>query len=142
MILTLKNIKENSKIKYPILDRQIFKPKSFWHKYILEEEVIFQLSNGDILTVEKGFLWDKSTVPKFLYSFLSPIGKFEIASLIHDKIYRHLKDKYTRSFADKEMLKWSKAIQGTKYISFRNLDNYTRYILVRIFGWIAWYNYI
>lgn len=138
MVLTLNNVREISKFKYPLLDRQIFEPKNKWDKYTVEEELRIQLSNGDILVVEKGFLWDKSSMPKILHWLFAPTGKFEVAALIHDKIYKDLKNKYTRKFADLEMYKWSKALQGTKKCSFRNFDNRFRYIGVRLVGWLAW----
>lgn len=141
-MLTLQNIKQKAIKKYPLLDRQIYKPEEKWDKYVLEEEVNFKLSNGDYLKIEEGFLWDKSSVPRLLWTLLPPSGKFEIAALIHDKIYKDLKYKYTRKFADKEMLKWSMALQGTKNFSFSNLDNYARYLGVRIGGWLAWYDII
>lgn len=138
MIITLNNVRKLSLKEYPLLDRQIFEPKNKWDKYKIESKLTFKLSNGDILNIEKGFLWDKSSMPKILHWLFAPTGKFEIAALIHDKIYKDLKDKYTRKFADKEMLKWSKALQGTKKISFRNFDNHFRYIGVRAVGWLAW----
>lgn len=142
MILTLENIKKQCEVQYPILDRQIFNPKSKWDKYIIEKELIFELSNGDKLVVEKGFLWDKSSMPKILHWLFAPTGKFEIAALIHDKIYKDLKHKYSREFADKEMLLWSKALQKTNKMSFRNFDNQFRYVGVRLVGSLAWHDII
>ena len=139
-MLTLQNIRQKAIEKYPLLDRQIYKPEKKWDKYILEEELEFELSNGDYLKIEKGFLWDKSSVPRLLWALLPPNGKFEIGALIHDKIYKDLKHKYTRKFADKEMLKWSMALQGTLKPSLRNLDNYLRYYGVRLGGWVTWNN--
>lgn len=138
MTLTISNIRKICSNKYPLLDRQIFEPANKWDKYVIEEELIIRLSNKDILIIEKGFLWDKSSMPKILHWIFAPIGKFEIAALIHDKIYKDLKNKYSRSFADKEMFIWSKALQGTHKWSIRNIDNYFRYYGVRLVGWLAW----
>ena len=138
MILSLKNVRKISTNKYPLLDRQIFEPKNKWDKYTIEEELIIELSNGDKLVVEKGFLWDKSSMPKILHWLFAPTGKFEVAALIHDKIYKDLQYKYSRRFADQEMLKWSRALQGTSRWSFRNFDNWFRYSGVRLLGWLAW----
>ena len=138
MILTLNNIKKVAVVKYPLLDRQVFEPEDKWDKYVIEEEIVVKLSNGDILTIDKGFLWDKSSMPKILHWIFAPTGRFEIAALIHDKIYKDLKHKYTRKFADKEMLLWSKALQETNKVSFRNFDNYFRYYGVRLVGYLAW----
>lgn len=138
MILTLNNVRRISTDKYPLLDRQIFEPKNRWDKYTIEEELKIKLSNGNILVIEKGFKWDKSSMPKIFHWIFAPTGKFEVAALIHDKIYKDLKHEYSRKFADLEMLKWSKALQGTKKWSFRNFDNYFRYFGVRLVGWLAW----
>ena len=142
MIITLSNVRSISEKKYPILDRQIFHPVDKWSKYVIEETLTFKLSNGDLLQVEKGFLWDKSSMPKILHWLFAPTGKFEIAALIHDKIYKDLTKVYPRKFADKEMLLWSKAMQKTNKLSFRNFDNQFRYSGVRLFGALAWYNVI
>lgn len=142
MILTLDNVRKISEVKYPILDRQIFEPNNKWDKYEIEEELRIKLSNGDLLIIEKGFKWDKSSMPKLFHWIFAPTGKFEIAALIHDKIYKDLNKIYSRKFADKEMLKWSKALQGTENWSFRNFDNYFRYYGVRLVGWLAWQDII
>ena len=138
MIITLENVRDISKTKYPILDRQIFEPENKWDKYILEESIKLKLSNGDVLEIEKGFKWDKSSMPKIFHAVFAPTGKFELAALIHDKIYADLNHVYSRKFADKEMYLWSKALQGTSKISFRNFDNWFRYIGARAVGWLAW----
>lgn len=108
--------------------------------YILEKGLNITLSNGDIIKINKGFVWDLSSVPRFLWWLLPPDGDFEIASLIHDFLYiNRNKFNYSRKFVDKEMLIWSKAANGTSSkFSIRNIDNYIRYYAVRAFGWIVW----
>jgi hypothetical protein len=32
----------------------------------------------------------------------------------------------------------TEVVNGTKKLSLRNIDNYTRYYGVRLFGWIVW----
>ena len=49
---------------------------------------------------------------------------------------------FNQKFTDDEMLKWAKVTNGTEKISFRNIDNYTRYYGVRLFGWLVWDGYI
>ena len=108
-------------------------------KYRLVEPLSFQLSNGDCIEIPKGFEWDGSSVPRFLWWLLPPDGDFEVGALIHDYLYIKKRElNYTRKFADKEMLLWSKALSGTNKLSLRNIDNYTRYFAVRLFGWIVW----
>jgi len=49
---------------------------------------------------------------------------------------------FNQKFTDDEMLKWVKVTNGTKKISIRNIDNYTRYYSVRLLGWLVWDGYI
>lgn len=110
------------------------------NKYRLLEDLVIQLSNNDLITINQGFIWDGSSVPRFLWWLLPPDGDFELGSLIHDYLYinKH-KFKYTRKFVDKEMLLWSNVLSGTQNkISFRNIDNYIRYYFVRLFGGFVW----
>lgn len=107
--------------------------------YQLLNSLTFCLSNGDKIIIEKGFEWDLSSVPRFLWWLFPPDGDFEVASLIHDYLYINRKKLgYTRKFVDREMLQWSISTSGTKKISFRNIDNYIRYYTVRLFGGLVW----
>lgn len=119
-----------------------------WKTFKLEKQVKVRLSNGKIIEIEEGFEWDLSSVPRLLSWILLPYGNFLIAALIHDWLYQN-SDKITqewflgdsetaRKFSDKEMLLWSKAMQGTINISFYNIDNYLRYYAVRLFGRKVW----
>lgn len=135
MVQTLNNLKiQTSDISIVVKQRVIgFNSKS---KY---RPLSFQLSNGDCIEIPKGFEWDGSSVPRFLWWLLPPDGDFEIGALIHDYLYIKKRElNYTREFADKEMLLWSKALSGTNNLSLRNIDNYTRYYAVRLLGWIVW----
>lgn len=105
--------------------------------YRLEKGLLIELSDKLIILIPEGFVWDLSSVPRFLWGLLPPDGDFELASLIHDYLY--VTKIVTRDFADKEMLIWSKAVSGTQNkISIRNFDNQLRYIAVRLFGWTVW----
>lgn len=113
------------------------------NKYILLEPLAVELSNGEVIVIPKGFIWDLSSVPRFLWALFPPDGDFEIGALIHDFLYIKRKEtKFktfnTRKFADKEMLIWSMKVSGTDKISLRNFDNYMRYYVVRLFGGLVW----
>ena len=110
----------------------------YWQgqRYRLLKNVHIQMSNGTGLTLREGFVWDLSSSPRFLWAIFPPDGDFQLASLIHDALYKS--KKFDRKFADKEMLLWSKAVNGTRKISIKNFDNHSRYIAVRLFGWIVW----
>jgi len=120
--------------------------------YRLDSSLNIKLSNEINIEIPKGFEWDLSTVPRFFWSILAPDGDFELAYIIHDylwiekeKMHSYFKSfnlEFNQKFADNEMLKWSKVTNGTQKISIRNIDNYTRYYGVRIFGWLIWRGYI
>lgn len=115
------------------------KRKRFFHapKYVLLETLNIRLTNGYYITIEEGFVWDLSSVPRFLWGIFPPDGDFELAALIHDYLYRN-KIK-SRKFADVEMFTWSKAVAGTlNRDSWADVDNWIRYAMVRTLGWIVW----
>lgn len=136
MIYTLDNIYQNSLKNNPVVNSKIIQSSNKWKQYKLQRSVRVMLSNKNILVIPKGFEWDLSSVPRIFWALLPPSGDFEIAALIHDYLYQN--KMYNRAFNDKEMLLWSKAINGTNKISLKKIDNYTRFIGVRLFGWIVW----
>lgn len=138
-LLTLYNAKSEI-IKNPIKLSRVYGSNKV-NRYRLEENIAVQLSNGAVLNIPKGYEWDLSSVPRLFWIALAPDGDFQLAALIHDYLYENAL--FSRKFADAEMLRWSKILNGTKkLISFRNFDNYSRYYGVRIFGWLVWYNFI
>lgn len=96
------------------------------------------LSDGAIIDIPKGFEFDGSSAPRFLWWLFPSYGDFFLAALIHDFMYQtdYLKEDvgidFARKFADKEMLIWSNRINDRNFI--RILDNYLRYYAVRLFG--------
>lgn len=136
MILTLYNIRYELMNDNPIKMRRVYGSNKI-NRYELLEDISFELSNGHVITIPKGYVWDLSSVPRFLWSIFSPDGDFQVAALIHDYLYEN--NLYGRKFADKEMLLWSNAASGTKRKSFRNFDNKCRFYAVRLFGWYVWY---
>lgn len=88
------------------------------------------LSNGELIHIKAGFLWDLSSSPRLFWNILPPDGDFEIAALIHDYLYQN--NLFTRAFADSEMLRFSNATNQSR------VDNYIRFLGVRAFGWIVW----
>ncbi len=135
MTYTLENIYNQSIINNPVKYSRIINGNK-WNRYVLENDITIKLSNNDIITIPKGFKYDLSSSPRFLWSILPPDGDFAIGALIHDYLY--VNKLYNRKFNDLEMLKWSKVMNGTRKISLRNIDNYTRYYGVRLFGWFVW----
>ena len=112
----------------------------FDNSWELLEDLPVHLSNGDVITIRKGFRTDFSSIPEFLWGVLKPFGDFLLAPIVHDWMYRTdyksavLGPYKARLFADKEMLYISK--ETNKRHWHDKLDNHVRYFLVRAFGWI------
>ena len=98
----------------------------------ITKPVTVELSNKEVITIPKGFYYDMASVPKFLWSIVRPFNDGLLATLIHDYLYVHRKPGWTRAKVDKEYLKWMNQSNSNK------LDNYVRYIFVRVFGWAVW----
>lgn len=143
MIIDFQNICEVQN-EFSIIKKQRVIGSNNKTKYRLLEPIKIKLSCGDIITIPEGFIWDGSSVPRFLWWLLPPEGDFEIAGLIHDYLYVNKRVfPYTRKFVDQEMFKWSKCVSGTSNkISLRNLDNYTRYFFVNLIGGLVWNDFV
>jgi hypothetical protein len=84
----------------------------------VSETMHITLSDGYVLTINKGFTTDLSSVPKWAWSFFTPIDKGFMGDLIHDALWvdkegqiKHFNNNLykARLFSDKERLKWRKA---------------------------------
>lgn len=109
------------------------KTSKYWK---IQEPLTITLSNGKIINIGKGFYYDMSTVPKWLWSIIRPFNDGLIGYLIHDRLYVLRDHHMTRKEADKEMLFWTNITNQNKF------DNYFRYYMVRLFGWLWWYKII
>jgi hypothetical protein len=146
-MITLENISSLQK-EYSLISKTKIRGNNSRPRYRLDVALKIQLSNGMNIEIPKGFQWDLSTVPRFAWGFLAPDGDFELAYLIHDylwinkekmyEIFEYYNLVFNQKFTDNEMLKWAKVTNGTEKISIRNIDNYTRYYGVRLFGWLVW----
>jgi len=138
--------------EYSLISKTKIRGNNSRPRYRPDVTLKIQLSNGMNITIPEGFKWDLSTAPRFAWSILPPDGDFELAYLIHDYLWINKEEMYEffeyydcvfdQKFTDDEMLKWAKVTNGTEKISFRNIDNYTRYYSVRLFGWLVWDGYI
>lgn len=102
--------------------------------FVIERPIRVHLSNDDYIIIGKGFRFDGSSSPRFLWWALPSYGDFFFAALIHDWLYvnqylhTYLGSREAQKFADKEMLLWSNKLNNNK------LDNKLRYWAVRLFG--------
>jgi hypothetical protein len=106
------------------------------NSYRLLIDLSIELSDGRLIKIPKGYIWDLASVPRLLWAICPPDSDAELAFLIHDFLYENQIN--NRKWADEEMLKWSILTNGTKNISIKNIDNYVRYYAVRIGGQKAW----
>lgn len=72
--------------------------------WVINKPIVVELSNNEVLTIPIGFETDFASVPKPIWSFIAPIGHYNLASVIHDYFYTY-KNK-SRKFADYEFLNW------------------------------------
>jgi hypothetical protein len=136
MVHTLENIKDTLLSgKNPIKKSRVYGENTI-NKYFLLEAVNFKLSNGVVVVIPEGYIWDLASVPRLFWAIIPPDSDAEVAFLIHDYLYENRL--FGRKFADQEMLKWSKATNSTNKWSLSNIDNYVRYYVVRWFGLRVW----
>ncbi len=102
----------------------------------LKDPLTVELSNGKIINIPKGFYYDMSTVPKWLWSIIRPFNDGLFGYLVHDRLYIIKNHNLTRKECDKEMLFWTNITNKNKF------DNYLRYFFVRLLGWLVWYEII
>jgi hypothetical protein len=109
------------------------------NNYMLEQPISIMLSNGTIINIPKGYVWNGASSPRLLWSVFPPDSDAEIAYLIHDYLYDHkVALNVVKSFADNEMLLWEKATNSTKYTSIKNISNTAAFIVVTLFGKKEW----
>jgi hypothetical protein len=101
--------------------------------------------DGVNYVVPKGFVFDGASVPKFLASWLSPVGVLLVGGLVHDYGYKY-ETLYTKNKGDwKENCGWK--TQKDMDIIFRDINieqngfhflNYLAYWALRLGGFAAW----
>lgn len=73
-------------------------------EWVLLEEFDYHVGkypSDVVITVPRGFVTNFASVPRFLWSWLPPWGKYGKATIIHDWLYRHIPEKrFTKKEAD------------------------------------------
>ena len=98
--------------------------------------------NGEKFVIPAGFKFDGASIPKFLHTFLSPVGVLLIGGLVHDYAYKYetllKKNKkdtmgvITQKKADEIFRDINIEINGFY------LMNYLAYWSLRLGGFVAW----
>ena len=98
--------------------------------------------NGKQYVIPAGFQFDGASIPKFLASFLSPVGVLLIGGLVHDYAYKYsaLKPK-----SDKDAILLLDQKKADEIFRDINIEingfyflNYLAYWALRIAGFVAW----
>jgi hypothetical protein len=133
--ITKDNVIEQLMSDELIVQSYVYSKKSskYWK---ITEPLTIVLSNEKIINIGKGFTYDMSTVPKWLWSIIRPFNDGLLGYLIHDRLYVIRNHNMSRKEADKEMLFWTNLTNKNKF------DNYLRYFFVRLFGWLWWYRIV
>lgn len=98
--------------------------------------------NGEDYVVPKGFVFDGASVPKFLASWLSPVGVLLIGGLVHDYIYKYrvlvkYGKKQTTDVMDQKQADQLFRDINIEQNGFHFLNNLA-YWALRIGGFVAW----
>ena len=130
------------------------KDKGFWgailmwllgtRKWRITQNFNYKI-RGQEYVIPRGFEFDGASVPKFLATFLSPVGVLLIGGLIHDYAYKYeqLLEKNQPLVSDES----KKLTQKEADIIFRDINievngfhflNYLAYWALRIGGFVAW----
>lgn len=139
--MRIKRLKPINKPEIIVRYMQEEKKEILWE---IMNPILVLLTNGDYVTIPRGFVTDFASVPKIFWSVVSSIGKFNLAAIIHDYIYTEQPKafaaisqmKYDRKFADDEFLAWMHYCSPDTRIR-----NYIMYYAVRIFGQKRWNYY-
>jgi len=127
------------------------KDKGFWggvwvwlvvtRKWEITKDFHYSINNQD-LVIPKGFVFDGASVPKFLRSWLSPMGVLLIGGLVHDYGY-----KYETFLRKGKKTCYGLLRQKKMDIIFRDINisvngfkmiNYLAYYALRLGGFFAW----
>ena len=98
--------------------------------------------NGETFVIPAGFKFDGASIPKFLHTFLSPVGVLLIGGLVHDYAYKYqtLLNKNKRDTMGVITQKKADEIFRDINIEINGffLMNYLAYWSLRLGGFMAW----
>ena len=157
-IINLFDKKIDNRVNFTYKDYPHMKPiriatkgKGFWgaiklwilgtRHWEIAEDFHYSL-NGENFVIPKGFKFDGASIPKFLASFLSPVGVLLIGGLIHDYGYKYetllLEDGKstigvrTQKWMDETFRDINIEVNGFYFL------NYLAYWALRLGGFVAW----
>ena len=127
------------------------KSKGFWgaifmwllgkRHWEISKDFTFEL-HGTKYVITKGFKFDGASVPKFLATFLSPVGVLLLGGLVHAYAYKYAALKPALQKSSRLILNQK---QADKIFRDINIEingfyflNYLAYWALRLGGWFAW----
>ena len=125
-------------------DKGFFKGILMWlmgsRKWVIAKEFHYSISGVDY-KVPAGFEFDGASVPKFLATFLSPVGVLLMGGLVHDYGYKYATlmkaDGTTIGYHDQKHMDGLFRDICIEVNGFRVL-NYLAYWSLRLAGFVAW----
>lgn len=98
--------------------------------------------NGQAYVIPKGFKFDGASVPKFLASWLSPIGILLLGGLVHDYVYKYTVLLKKGKKGTSEVFTQKTADQLFRDINIEqngiHVLNWAAYLALRAGGFVAW----
>lgn len=97
-----------------------------------------QLSDGYILHIPEGYVWDGASVPSWLHWLYPHVDEGVLGDLIHDRLWEDKEGQFkyfkykiypARKFADDERLKWRRAHAPKKWFF-----NWISHRVIRLIG--------
>ena len=157
-IINLFDKKVDSRVNFKYIDYPLMKPlriatkdKGFFKMILMwllgvrhweiAKDFEYEL-NGNKYVIPAGFIFDGASIPKFLHTFLSPVGVLLIGGLVHDYAYKYaaLKPKSKKDAV--LLLDQKKSDQIFRDINIEingfYFMNYLAYWSLRLGGFMAW----
>jgi len=107
----------------------------------IAEDFNYEL-NGEKLVIPAGFKFDGASIPKFLHTFLSPVGVLLMGGLVHDYAYKYETLLKINKAETMGVLTQKKADQIFRDINIEingfYLMNQLAYYSLRLGGFLAW----
>lgn len=102
--------------------------------FVLYEAVMYDVGHsgsGDRITVPAGFVTDFASVPRIMWAWIPPMGKWSGAAIVHD--YGYVVQDRPRAEYDAIFLE-AMGVLGVPWIR-----RHLMYLAVRIGGWLPWH---
>ena len=104
-----------------------------WRNFRIETSVTYDVGDvgsGDRIVIPGNFDTDFASIPRWFWTFYSPMGRYSPAALVHDWLYRY----QTRTRKESDLI----FLEAMKVLGVPYMRRKVIYRTVRMFGWAAW----